>query len=65
MTAAALGRLLTVSEVAAELRVSRMTVYRWIHAGDLPGLRVGGQLRITKSDLDDYLTAARSRAVDA
>jgi excisionase family DNA binding protein len=38
--------LLTVAEVAAMLRVSKMTIYRLVHAGDLPALRVSRSFRI-------------------
>jgi excisionase family DNA binding protein len=38
--------LLTVTEVAAMLRVSKMTIYRMVHAGRLPSLRVGQSYRI-------------------
>ncbi len=48
-------RLLTVSEVAATMRVSNMTVYRMIKSGDLPALRVGKNYRIRESDVSDYL----------
>lgn len=66
MSTAALGPLLTVREVAAELRVSRMTVYRWIHAGTLPAARVGAHcIRITRADLDAHIAASRRKAVDA
>lgn len=63
MTAAA-GPLLTVPEVATELRVSRMSVYRWIHAGVLPAARVGASsIRVTRADLDAYIAAAKRKAV--
>ncbi|MBM3691836.1 MAG: helix-turn-helix domain-containing protein, partial [Actinobacteria bacterium] len=35
------SRFLTVQEVADLMRVSSMTVYRLIKAGDLPAVRVG------------------------
>lgn len=49
------GTLLTVAEVAEMLRVSNMTVYRLIKAGQLGAIRVGKNYRIPQSDLDDYL----------
>jgi excisionase family DNA binding protein len=49
------GTLLTVAEVAAVLRVSNMTVYRLIKAGDLPAIRVGKSFRIQQHDLTAYL----------
>jgi excisionase family DNA binding protein len=53
----AMGPLLTVAEVAAVLRVSNMTVYRLIKAGDLPALRVGKNYRIRESELETFLSA--------
>jgi excisionase family DNA binding protein len=49
-------RLLTVSEVAATMRVSNMTVYRLIKSGQLPAIRVGKNFRIRESDVDRYLS---------
>ena len=40
------GSLLTVGEVAAAMRVSNMTVYRLIKAGELAAVRVGHNYRI-------------------
>ena len=51
------GGLLTVAEVSAVLRVSNMTVYRLIKAGELPALRVGKNYRIRESELEAFLTA--------
>ena len=47
--------LLTAAEVADELRVSTMTVYRLIKGGELPAVRVGRNYRVRRSDLDSYL----------
>lgn len=49
-------RLMTVAEVAATMRVSNMTVYRLIKAGDLPALRVGRNYRVRESDVEKYLS---------
>jgi excisionase family DNA binding protein len=47
---------MTVAEVAATMRVSNMTVYRLIKAGDLPALRVGRSYRVRESDVEKYLS---------
>ena len=47
--------LLTVSEVAASMRVSNMTVYRLIKAGHLAAIRVGKNYRIRHRDVERYL----------
>ncbi len=51
-------RLWTVAEVADHMRVSNMTVYRLIKAGQLPAIRVGKNYRIRGQDLADYLDAS-------
>jgi excisionase family DNA binding protein len=53
----AVGPVLTVSEVADTLRVSSMTVYRLVKAGELPALRIGKNIRIRATDLEGYLAS--------
>ena len=48
------GALLTVSEVAAAMRVSNMTVYRLIKSGELGAVRVGKNYRIREADLERF-----------
>jgi excisionase family DNA binding protein len=47
--------LLTAREVADVMRVSTMTVYRLIKAGEMPAIRVGKHLRIRERDVARYL----------
>jgi excisionase family DNA binding protein len=51
-------QFLTVAEVAAVMRVSKMTVYRMVHSGDLPAVRVGRSFRVPEKVVHDYLRAA-------
>ena len=46
---------LTVQEVAELMRVSTMTVYRLIKAGELRAARVGRSLRLRDSEVQAYL----------
>jgi excisionase family DNA binding protein len=48
-------KFLTVAEVASVMRVSKMTVYRLVHNGELPAVRVGRSFRVSAEDVDDYL----------
>jgi excisionase family DNA binding protein len=50
--------LLSVAQVAARLRVSRMSVYRMIRSARLPAVRVGHTYRISKDALARYLDNA-------
>ncbi|MBA2323568.1 MAG: helix-turn-helix domain-containing protein [Pseudonocardiales bacterium] len=47
--------LLTVAEVAKTLRVSKMTIYRLIEAGELPAIRIGRSFRVPESGYRAYL----------
>ena len=49
---------LTVAEVAAMMRVSKMTVYRLVHAGELSAVRVGRSFRVPERAVQDYLRDA-------
>ena len=47
--------LLTVAEVAALLRLSKMTIYRLMDKGQLPALRVGRSFRIPRESVQALL----------
>jgi excisionase family DNA binding protein len=51
-------RFLTVAEVATALRVSKMTVYRLVHSGELPAVRVGRSFRVPEQAVQDYLQSS-------
>jgi excisionase family DNA binding protein len=51
-------RFLTVAEVAALMRVSKMTVYRLVHSGEIPAVRVGRSFRVPEKAVHDYLRDA-------
>ncbi len=48
----------TVAEVAAQMRVSKMTVYRMLHNGELTAVRVGRSFRVHKQAFDDLLESS-------
>ncbi|MUL43587.1 helix-turn-helix domain-containing protein [Streptomonospora sp. PA3] len=54
-------RSFTIAEVATIMRVSRMTIYRMIHSGTLPAVRVGRMYRVPAPAVDDYLRGAETR----
>lgn len=51
-------KFLTVAEVAGVMRVSKMTVYRMVHSGELPAVRVGRSFRVPEQAVHDYLRSA-------
>jgi|SRR6185312_5511555 excisionase family DNA binding protein len=52
------GKFLTVAEVAAILRLSKMSVYRLIHSGQLEAVQFGRSFRVTEKALNTYLDNA-------
>lgn len=52
-------KLLTVREVAAQLRVCRATVYKMAERGDLPHVRMAGAVRVHPADLDAFVAQRR------
>ena len=53
-------RLLKISETAARLNVSKVTVRRLIRRGELPAVQLGGKgsaVRVAEAELDDWLYA--------
>ncbi|GAA2859156.1 helix-turn-helix domain-containing protein [Microbacterium arabinogalactanolyticum] len=48
-------RFLTVAEVAGLMRVSKMTVYRLVHSGELPAIRFGRSYRVPESAVAEAL----------
>ncbi len=54
-------RFLTVAEVASIMRVSKMTVYRMVHSGVLPAIRVGRSCRVPERSVREYVDEMGSR----
>ena len=55
------GKYYGLDEVAAELKVAYLTVYRWVQAGKLKAHQVGKQYRIAKDDLDTFLESRKTK----
>jgi len=45
----------TPAEVAAILKTTRRTVYKWIEQGDLKAFKVGKFVRIAREDLETFI----------
>jgi excisionase family DNA binding protein len=53
--------LMTVAEVAALLRLSKMTIYRLMDKGQLPALRVGRSFRIPRESVQALLDGSTNQ----
>ncbi len=54
-------RLLTTRDLQQILQVDRITVYRMLEAGELPGIKIGGQWRFPEREVQDWLNGVRAR----
>ncbi len=57
-------RFLTVQEVADIMRVSSMTVYRMVHAGEIPAIRFGRSFRIPENAVSHLVSQAGGASVE-
>jgi excisionase family DNA binding protein len=48
-------KMLTVQQVADHIQVNPETVRNWIRTGELDALDIGGEYRISRADLDDFI----------
>jgi excisionase family DNA binding protein len=46
---------ITPAEIARHLRLSRMTVYRLLHEGEIKSVRVGRSIRVLRTVFDAYM----------
>ncbi|MCW2732039.1 MAG: hypothetical protein JWR13_2855 [Mycobacterium sp.] len=54
---AANSLLLTVSEAAAALRISRSSMYRLFDAGELAWVQIGAARRVTSAEIHRFIAA--------
>jgi excisionase family DNA binding protein len=53
--------MLTIKELAAQLKISLSLAYRLVASGEIPSYAIGSCKRIDQSDLAAYLNQQRSR----
>ena len=59
-----ISNLLTPDELAALLRISKVSVYRLVEKRSMPFYRVNGSLRFDKNDVMAYLKENRIESVN-
>jgi excisionase family DNA binding protein len=57
-------RLLKPMEAADILAISRATLYRMVDRREIFAHKVGGSLRFSKEDIDDYLEGTRIKPIN-
>jgi excisionase family DNA binding protein len=59
-----LGRVMTVKELAAYLRVHPSTIYKLLRLGELPGFRVASEWRFHSTTIDRWLLEQNAKPND-
>jgi excisionase family DNA binding protein len=57
--------ILTLTEVAAYLRVTKRTLYRLAQEGQLPAFKLGGTWRFRRGELERWITESIGKRRDA
>jgi len=52
-------KFMTASEVAAYLRVGRLTVYKMVRTGKLPAFRIGSDYRFSVEEIDRWISGRK------
>ena len=51
--------LLSITDVCQELGMGKSWVYRRIQSGEIPSVKLGGNIKVRREDLEGYLEAQR------
>ena len=51
--------MLTLVEVASDLKVTRQTLYNWIVRGKFPAIKIDGIWRVDEKDYEQFKTQAK------
>ena len=54
--------ILTIPDIASLLKVADKTVYSLVQKGDLPGFKVGGQWRFSRTAIDSWIKVKTNAA---
>lgn len=54
-------RWLSVDEIATHLGVSKVSIYKWVEAGKIPGHKVGRQWKFQVSEVDGWVRLGKGR----
>lgn len=53
--------LMDVEELADYLRLKKQTIYNWLHAKKISGIKVGRVWRFDRRDIDKWLKSQRTK----
>ncbi len=54
------GNLLDIPETARYLRISKSTLYRWVHQKKIKYIKIGSRVIFSQSDIDEFINSNRT-----
>ena len=58
-----MGKILTTKELAAYLKLTEVTIYKYANEGKIPGFKIGSRWRFDKDKIDDLLKSDETEMV--
>ena len=55
-------RLMTISEVSEYTQISKSKLYLMVRRGEIPHIKIGKNVRVLESDLEEWIMALRKPA---
>lgn len=52
-------KFLNLNEVAERLRVTRQSVYNWVHSGKLKAVKIGREYRVSEAEVKRLLSGVK------
>lgn len=56
--------VLSISQAAKALNITRMTIYRWLHAGKIIAIKLGSERYILKTEIERIVADRRAEDKD-
>ena len=53
--------MITLNDVARDLKITRRTLYRWIERGKFPAIKIDGIWRVDEKDYEEFKAQARDK----
>ena len=50
-----MGKLLTAKELAKYLKLTEVTIYKYVNEGNIPGFKIGSRWRFDKDQIDELM----------
>ena len=59
-----MGKLLTAKELAEYLKLTEVTIYKYVHEGKIPGAKIASRWRFDKDKIDNLLKNEKSELLE-